>query len=95
MGNNFRQDEWDEFSDQMSKHFLQYVIPQYGDNEGNEEAKSYDAADCLHHVKRYAGRAKARVRGDKEALRDCIKIGHYAAMLYKRMKEELNEPDVY
>lgn len=75
--------EWAKFSMQVAKHILKYVIPQYAsDDAGMDQAGAFTAAQCV-------------ARGPKEALRDMLKIAHYACIAYFKLRAELRAPDVY
>lgn len=88
--------EWMKFSFQVSKHILKYCIPQYADdNEEMDEAGCWTSAQCIESIRRYVKRFGKNARGPKEALRDMLKIAHYACIAYFKLREELKEPDVY
>lgn len=87
--------QWEGFSFQVSKHIIQYTLPQYGDSEGTEQIEEFSVEDCFQHMTKYINRRKASVRGNKERLRDLLKIAHYANFAYDKLKEELSLEDVY
>lgn len=87
--------QWELFSDQVKKHIEYYTLPQYGNPSGNEQIDTFTIEDCFQNMLRYINRRHALVRGKKEALRDVIKIAHYANFIYDKMKKELEEEDVY
>lgn len=86
---------WREFSRQMELHIDQYTRVQYGNPEGNEQVDSFTPEDCWTSMQRYYNRRRANVRGNKERLRDVIKVAHYAQLLYGKLKAELEMEDVY
>lgn len=90
-----REREWEKFSDQIRKHIVQYTLIQYGNPEGNEQVDSFSIEDCFRNMERYFNRRNANVRGDKERLRDLIKIAHYAQLAYDKLRKSLNADDVY
>lgn len=88
--------DWEVFSKQVEKHIIKYTIPQYQ----NEDAKSdqvgaWTAEECKTAIQRYVNRFGKNIRGTREALRDCLKIAHYAQFMYDKLQKELDEPDVY
>jgi hypothetical protein len=87
--------EWSDFSYQVSKHILEYTIPQYGNPEGDDQVTSFTVEDCFTNMMRYTNRRKSNTRGNKEKLRDLIKIAHYAQLAHDKLKLELQEPNVY
>jgi|GEM_PF-3274744 len=44
---------------------------------------------------RYVNRRKTNLRGNRERLRDLIKIAHYASFAYDKLRAELQEGNVY
>jgi hypothetical protein len=88
--------DWTTFSKKVLKHIITYTIPQY-QNEDNErdQVGAWTADDCMIAIKRYVNRYGKNFRGNQEALRDLIKIAHYAQFTYDKLREELGEPDVY
>lgn len=87
--------EWLEFNSQVMRHIEQYTMAQYGNKEGNEQVDSFSVEDCFKSMERYFNRRNANVRGNKEKLRDLIKIAHYAQLAYDKLRRELDERDVY
>lgn len=94
-GSYNRMTHWSDFSNQVFEHIIHYTLPQYGDQMGNEQIDSFTTDDCFQSMLRYINRRKANVRGDKERLRDLIKISHYAQLAYDKLKAELGMEDVY
>ena len=88
--------EWTKFSFQVAKHVVTYTIPQYAsDNEEADQAGAWSAAQCVESIRRYVNRFGKGQRGNKEALRDMLKIAHYACIAYFKLRAELNEPDLH
>lgn len=74
---------WREFSAAVEKHIIEYVIPQYGD-EDVEPAKDYNIEDCLKQVNRYMSRVKTSSR-PAEVPRDMLKGAHWTQKLWSRL----------
>ena len=85
----------ERFTSQLRKHIIEYTIPQYSNTAGDDQATNFTVEDCVQQLMTYINRRNARVRGPKEALRDWLKVAHYACFIYDKLKLELNEPDVY
>ena len=90
-----REKQWTEFSEQVHKHIVEYTLVQYGNPAGNEQVDEFTVEDCFKNMMRYINRRQVSVRGNKERLRDVIKIAHYANLIYDKIKAELGEADVY
>jgi hypothetical protein len=90
-----RVEQWTKFSDQVHTHIWDYTLEQYGSTEGTEQIDNFTIEDCYQNMMRYINRRKSNTRGNKERLRDVIKIAHYASFIYDKLKEELGEEDVY
>lgn len=91
-----READWIMFSEQVEKHIVNYTIPQYQSEDNHQDqVGAWTAEDCKKAIERYINRFGKNLRGPKEALRDTLKIAHYAQFMYDKLKEELNEPDVY
>jgi hypothetical protein len=87
--------QWKQFSHQVVLHIIQYTLPQYGNPAGDEQVDDFTFEDCMKNIERYVNRRKANTRGNKERLRDLIKIAHYAGFAYDKLKAGLEEEDVY
>ena len=87
--------EWDKFAEQVRRHIILYTLKQYGNPEGNEQVDGFSVEDCWTNAQRYYNRRNARVRGNKELMRDPIKVAHYMSFIYSKLRNELGEPDVY
>lgn len=90
-----RIEQWNAFSKQVNLHIDQYTKVQYGNPEGNEQADHFTIDECWANLGRYYNRRNSAVRGNKERLRDILKIAHYAQFIYDKLKAALDEPDVY
>ena len=88
--------DWKDFSKQMELHITEYIIPQYqSEDKIEDQVNIWSSNDCITAIKRYITRYGKNIRGNIEALRDILKIAHYAQFAYNKLKEELNEGDVY
>lgn len=87
--------QWTKFNAQVKAHIEQYTLKQYGNPDGDEPVDSFTPEDCWTNIQRYYNRRNSNVRGDKEKLRDLIKVAHYAQIIYDKLKEELNKGDIY
>lgn len=90
-----RVERWEDFYFQVSKHIKSYCNPQYGNPSGNEQVDNFTTEDCWQNIQRYYNRRNSCVRGNKEKLRDAIKVAHYAQFIYDKLKAELSEEDIY
>lgn len=79
--------EWDAFSDLVRRHIIGYTIPQYGD-KGYDELMKWDPQACINAISKYVRRFDNNARGPEETLRDMLKIAHFAAVAYWKMKEK-------
>ena len=87
--------QWNSFDYQVYNHIKEYTLEQYGSDEGTEQVDSFTIEDCWKNMQRYYNRRKSNTRGNKEKLRDVIKVAHYAQFIYDKLKKELKEEDVY
>lgn len=88
--------DWELFSQQVRKHIDQYTIPQYQSEDcKTDQVGCWDSQDCITAIKRYINRFGKNIRGNREALRDMLKVAHYAQFAYDKLKQELGEEDVY
>lgn len=70
-------DKWQRFADKVAAHIQNYVLPQYGDEDGGREpAEEYDADDCIKQAKRYLARFGTQSRVGEEEL-DLLKAAHW------------------
>lgn len=77
---------WRVFASQVEDHITTYVVPQYGDAPG-DPASQYDIATIKAQIEKYTARIGRNARGREEALRDCLKLAHYAQMLHRRISD--------
>lgn len=90
--------EWEEFSKAVEDHILTYTKKQYGDinlddsNKG-DQLQNASIDDLQVNMKRYVNRMKTNSRGESEAIRDLLKLAHYAAITWG--KYQRNEIDIY
>ncbi len=88
--------DWRRFSEQMERHITEYTVPQYQHEDAEtDQVGAWDSATCVENMRRYINRFGKNARGGKEALRDMLKLAHYAQFAYEKLKAELGEPDVY
>jgi len=81
--------DWNEFSAEVVVHIREYVIPQYGD-KSDDLASEYSLEECRLNLHRYITRLGKNSREHHDAM-DCLKIAHYAQMIYhKLIKGEQN-----
>ena len=86
---SLKENDWKDFSDEVVTHIREYVIPQYGD-KGDDLATEYTLEECRLNLKRYIERLGRNSREHHDAM-DCLKIAHYAQMIYhKLIKGEQN-----
>ena len=77
---------WEKFSNRVLSLVLNYTIPQYGDKLDEQLSAEF----CMDQITKYTRRIKKgqNARGPGEDLRDCLKIAHYACILYNRLGED-------
>jgi len=75
-----RYNEWQEFSESVGQHILDYTVEQYGD-AGQDQATDYTREDCWKQVLKYANRRNSNKRTGQEDL-DILKAAHYLCMAY-------------
>lgn len=90
-----RVEEWNVFSENVEKHIKTYTIGQYGDlqigGDGDQMQKA-SLKDIQMNLKRYINRMDSNSRGKEEAIRDLLKVAHYAAILWgKYQRNEIIE----
>lgn len=69
------------FSDIVSNHIQEYVIPQYGDFPDKTIAK-FSPEKIQGKLESYVDRIGKSSRGLEDAKRDTLKIAHFACYLY-------------
>ena len=88
--------DWRRFSKLMEAHITQYTIPQYqSEDEQRDQVGAWTSKECVDSMTRYINRYGKNLRGPREALRDMLKLAHYAQLAYDKLKVELDQPDVY
>ena len=88
--------DWQQFSDQVEKHIVQYTIPQYQDNDAEtDQIGIWTVEDCINAIKKYVARAGTELRGPVESQRDLLKIAHYAQFAYDKFTTMHDLTDIY
>ena len=77
--------EWREFSKKVELHIENYANVQYGNAGGNEQIDEFSPEDCWQNMQRYYNRRKHNARGEVEALRDLLKVAHYAQVIHGKL----------
>ena len=85
-----RLDEWASFHPVVTEHIEKYANAQYGD-KGNDQLTTFTPADIKSQLQRYVSRIGSDMRGMDNALRDCLKMAHYACVLWHKYNEEEDE----
>lgn len=78
---------WREFQADVLTHIDHYTVPQYGDWPDCPAAQ-YGIPEIKTQLARYINRIGSNARGPEEALRDCLKIAHYASFLWRKLLED-------
>lgn len=79
--------EWSQFSNTVADHIMNYTVPQYGDKP-NDQLESFTPSDIKIQLIRYINRIGSNSRGETEAIRDCLKIAHYACVLHSKLTDK-------
>lgn len=79
--------DWHEFNTKVLKHIENYTVPQYGD-KGNDQATEFGLNEIKVNMLRYINRMGRNARGTDEALRDMLKVAHYAQMAYDLIQDD-------
>lgn len=79
--------QWESFHRLVLAHIEGYTVPQFGDAP-DDQAQGFDQRDFQREIQRYANRIGTNARGMAEARRDCLKMAHYACMLWHKLQEE-------
>lgn len=74
-------EQWDQFSAIVRDHIQNYAEVQYGTFPDKTIAK-YTPVKIQAKLEPYVDRIGKGARGEDEALRDALKIGHFACYLY-------------
>ena len=86
---------WVVFQLKVHSHIDNYTVPQYGDAP-NDQLETWTPEQCLESIQRYVNRniKGTNARGPQEALRDMLKIAHYAGVAYEKLEaKNANKPD--
>lgn len=81
---SLRGQEWLEFARDVMEHIENYTVPQYGDMP-NDQMTSASIDDIKHDMTRYINRMGSNARGATEALRDMLKLAHYACIAHAKL----------
>ena len=73
--------QWMAFAEEVLEHIEKYTTSQYGDYP-DDQVEEFELEDFKTTLKRYTNRILHNARGDDERLRDCLKIAHYACILF-------------
>lgn len=90
--------EWDEFSKAVRNHITTYTEKQYGNlnfenPDKGDQLQNATVEELQTNMRRYINRMKTNSRGEVEAIRDLLKLSHYAAITWaKYMRGEI---DIY
>jgi hypothetical protein len=87
--------EWTDFNNKVILHIKNYAIPQYKNEDGDDQIRGFSSADCVQNMKRYLNRYPINARGEMETLRDFIKLAHYAQLAYDIFRKERDLSDFY
>jgi hypothetical protein len=83
--NSERGAEWAQFEAKVLEHIETYTVPQYGDKPVDQLHVDMGFEDIRTCLRRYVNRIGTNSRGPAEALRDCLKIAHYACVLHGKL----------
>jgi hypothetical protein len=85
--------QWRQFSAIVEAHIREYVNCQYGDFPDKTIAK-FTPEKIQGKLEAYVDRIGKGARGPEEAIRDAIKIGHFACYLYAMLSTGSAEGDL-
>ena len=89
-----RAERFEAFCDIVMSHIDNYTVPQYGDAP-DDQLSDFTVEDCLREIKKYLNRASTNARGDKESLRDLLKMAHYCSeAFFKKLETLTNDESV-
>lgn len=71
------------FVEALSKHVVEYTIPQYKDMP-DDLIQKYPASYCMDQAMRYISRMDSNARGAEEEVRDLLKIAHYSVLAHMK-----------
>lgn len=79
--------EWENFHPVVAEHIEKYANAQYGD-KGEDQLTEFTPADIKAQLTRYTNRIGSDMRGADNAMLDCLKVAHYACVLWYKYQEE-------
>ena len=82
-----KNEEWIEFSIEVSKHVRDHCLAQYGDYP-DKMLEGWDTNEFKAEIEKYVERLRYERRAPEEILKDILKLVHVAGMLYRRLKDE-------
>jgi len=82
-----RSDEFMVFASEVMEHIDVYTVRQFGDKP-NDQVEAWTPEDCMKAIRKYYKRFGTGQRGQIEQERDMLKIAHYAALAWIKMREE-------
>lgn len=85
-----REVEFYHFSQVVAGHIDKYTVTQYGDAPA-DEVESWTPEHCILAIQKYIRRFGVIQRGRVESLRDIVKIAHFAAIVFYKMKPTTEE----
>lgn len=78
--------EWIDFSIEVSKHISHHCLAQYGDYP-DKMLEGWDTNEFKAQIEEYVERLRYERRTPEEILGDILKLVHVAGMLYRRLKD--------
>lgn len=73
--------QWFKFYQEVDDHIYKYVIPQYGDFP-DKTIEKFTPEKIQGKLEAYVDRIGRSSRGSEDAIRDCLKIAHFACYLH-------------
>lgn len=83
-----------QFSVYIRGHIDEYVVPQYGDFPDKTIAK-FTPEKIQGKLEAYVDRIGKSSRGSEDALRDCLKMAHFACYLFALLKHGDAQADLF
>lgn len=87
-------EQFTQFTHFVLEHIDEYVASQYGDFPDKTIAK-FTPEKIQGKLEAYVDRIGKSARGPEDALRDCIKIAHFACYLYAILKHGDAQADLF
>lgn len=87
-------EQWQQFSDLVEEFIAEYVKPQYGDFP-DKTIKKFTHEKIQGKLEAYVDRIGKSSRGPEDALRDCLKIAHFACYLYAILTKGDAQADLF